>query len=123
MKYAYKREDNTLRTILYDGTDLGGSIWKAHSNFMMSHASCYRQSKDKEIWDTLRAIRRGNDLGDIGKAGGKSPKLNTATSKSDPIIIFALVEIFRATDNRAYLDLARVIGNNAVTYTELWNLG
>ena len=120
-KYAYNPKDNTLRNILYDGTDLSvddrdgsGSTWKANSDYMMSYALCYRQSKDREIWDTLRAICRGNDLGDIGKAGDNLPKLNTATSKSDPNIIFALVEIFRATDNRAYLDLARVIGNNAL---------
>ena len=123
-KHAYNPKDNTLRTILYDGTDLSvydrkegvsrGWIWKAHSGYMISHALCYRQSKDKEIWDTLRAICRGNDLGDIGAVGGKTPKLNPATSQSDPNIIFALIEIFVATDNRAYLDLARVVGNNAL---------
>jgi len=116
-KYAYNPEDNILRPILYDGTVLPEpefSSWPAHGNYMLSYALCYRQSKDKEIWDILQSICRGNDLGDIGKAGGKTPKLNLATSQSDPVIIFALIEIFRATDNRAYLNLARVIGNNAL---------
>ncbi|MBW2149320.1 MAG: hypothetical protein JRI22_20145 [Deltaproteobacteria bacterium] len=130
-KYAYHPEDNTMRCILYDGTDLSDIVvkkrgsygippggvfppWKAGSNYMISYALCYRQSKDREIWDILRAICRGNDLGDIGVPGEKAPKLNLATSQSDPDIIFALVEIFRATDNTTYLDLARVIGNNAL---------
>ena len=126
-KHAYNPENNTLRAILYDGTDLSTRVrkgggpadlifppWKAHSGYMISYALCYRQSRDKEIWDTLRAICRGNGLGDIGAPGGKTSKLNPATGQSDPGIIFALVEIFRATDNRAYLNLARVIGNNAL---------
>lgn len=127
-KHAYNPEDNTLRTILYDGKDLSTYVrkgdgpkgllfppWQAHAGYMLSYALCYRQSKDQEIWDTLRAICRGNDLGDIGGPNGKSPKLNAATSHSDPLSIFALVEIFRATDNRAYLDLARAIANKALT--------
>ncbi|MHC4177403.1 MAG: hypothetical protein ACYSWU_07850 [Planctomycetota bacterium] len=126
-KHAYNPKDNTFRNILYDGTDLSGYArkgggptdliwppWKAHAGYMLSYALCYRQSRDKEVWDTLRAICRGNDLGDIGKAGGKAPRLNPATSQSDPRSIFALVEVFRATDKRAYLDLARVVGNNAM---------
>ncbi len=116
-KYAYNPNDNTMRSILYDGTALPipeFSSWPAHASYMLSYALCYRQSKDKEIWDTLRAICRGNDLGDIGKPGGKAPKLNLTTSQPNSDIIFALIEIFRATGNRAYLDLARVIGNNAL---------
>jgi len=116
-KYAYNPDDNIMRPIVYDGTVLPEpefSSWPARGNYMLSYALCYRQSKDKEIWDTLRSICRGNDLGDIGKVGGISPKLNFATSQSDSGIIFALIEIFRATDNRAYLDIARVIGNNAL---------
>jgi len=124
VKHAYNPEDNTLRNILYDGTDLSvydlkdgvsrGWIWKAHSGYMVSFALCYRQTRDREVWGTLRAMARGNDLGDIGEAGGEGPTLNLATHQCDPGLIFALVEIFRATDNRVYLDLARVIGNNAL---------
>ena len=121
-KYAYNPTDNTLRYILYDGRDLSvgdrgaspGSIWKAGAKYMISYALCFRQSNDTQIWDILRSMCRGNDLGDIGEPGGKAPKLNPATTQSDPGILFALVEIFRATENRAYLDLARVIGNNAL---------
>lgn len=124
-KHAYDPESNTLRAILYDGTDLSTRVrkgggpddlvfppWQAHSGYMISYALCYRQSRDDEIWGTLRDICRGNDLGDIGAPGGKTPNLNPATGQFDPRSIFALVEIFRATDNRAYLDLARSIGNN-----------
>ena len=128
--HAYNAEDNTLRPLLCDGTDMTGYVvkkggyfgyagkvyrsFKAHPGFLLSYALCYRQSKDKAIWDILRGICRGNNLGDIGEAGGEAPKLNLATRELDPDIIFGLVEIFRATDNRAYLDLARVVANNAL---------
>ena len=131
-KYAYNPKDNTLRCILYDGRDMTPNViktkgyavpeggmwtpWKPDSSYMLAYAVCYRQSKDKEIWDTLRSMfgGPGNDLGDIGEPGSKSPKLNTATTHSDPLTIFVLVELFRATEDRAYLELARVIGNNAM---------
>ena len=127
-KYAYNPEDNTFRPIVYDGTDLSGFVnkgdgyygakgtvlrpWKAHTGYLLSYSLCYRQTKDREIWDTLRGICRGNGLGDIGEAGGNAPKLNLDTKEVEPDIIFSLVEIFRATDNRAYLDLASVVGGN-----------
>jgi len=116
-KYAYNPKDNILQPILYDGTVLPKpeySSWPAGGNYMLAYALCYRQSKDKEIWDILQSICRGNDLGDIGNVGGISPKLNLATSQSDPVIIFALIEMFNATDNRAYLNLARLVGNNVL---------
>jgi pectate lyase len=129
-KYAYNWEDNILRPLVYDGTDLSGFVnkgdgycgakgtvlspWKAHTGYMLSYALCYHQTKDKEIWDTLRGICRGNGLGDIGEAGGRTPKLNFDTTEVEPDIIFSMVEIFRATDNKAHLDLARVVGNNAL---------
>ena len=126
-KHAYNHEDNTLRTILYDGKDLstyprkgeGASgllfpPFQAHPGYMVSYALCYRLTKDREIWSTLRTICRGNDLGDIGVAGGEGLELNAATDHSDPLSIFSLIELFQATDNRAFLQLAQVVANNAL---------
>ena len=120
---AYNPEDNTLRTILYDGRDLSvlprkgdgppGLLfppWKAHGGYLLSYALGYRLTKDPDLWRTLRGICRGNDLGEIGP----ELNLNMATESSDPFSIFALVELFRASNNRTYLDLARVVANNAL---------
>jgi hypothetical protein len=128
--HAYNAKNNALRPLLYDGTDMAGYIvrksgdfgregkvfraFQAHPGFLLSYALCYRQSEDAAVWDTLRGICRGNDLGDIGLARGKAPKLNLATKEVDPDIIFGLVEVFCATGNRAYLDLARAVANNAL---------
>ena len=127
-RYAYRPEKNQLRNLLFDGTDLAerekkktgapaSSAWQPWSpdpNTILAYAICYRQSEDGEIWETLRAMSRGNDLGDIGEAGGRSPKLNLATTQSNTLLIFALIEIFRSTANKAYLELCRAIANTAV---------
>lgn len=125
---AYDARSNTFRPMLCDGTDLTGYIiqkggyfgpkgtvltpWKAHPGYLLSFSLCYRQSKDPEIWRTLRAIVQGNDLGDIGADANVEPKPNLQTDKDDPQAIFAMIELFRATDDTAYLDLAHAIAEN-----------
>ena len=128
-RHCYRPEVNQMRNMLFDGTDLAerekrnaksGEIvktswkpWSPTPTNILAYAICYRQSGDGGIWETLRAMCRGNDLGDIGEGGGKSPRLNLGTTQSNSLLIFPLVEIFRATGNRGYLDLGRTIANNA----------
>ncbi|MFN0126581.1 MAG: discoidin domain-containing protein [Verrucomicrobiales bacterium] len=129
-RLAYDPEKNLMKNVLFDGTDLAERDrkndekagkpntpvwipWNPDPHSLHNYALCYKLTRDGEIWDTLRAMVRGNDLGDIGPAGGKEPTLNLATAQSEPLLIFPLVEIFRATDNKAYLDVARSIANNA----------
>ena len=131
-EYGYDPENNRLRNLLFDGTDLAERekqkdakagtphtpswhSWSPDPPTILAYAICYRQSNDGEIWETLRAMCRGNDLGDIGEAEGRVPRLDLATKQSDTLLIFPLVEIFRATGNKAYLELCRAIANNAVT--------
>jgi pectate lyase len=86
--------------------------WKAHPGYLLSYSLCYRQSKSVEIWQTVRAIARGNDLGDIGIDATADPKLHLKTAQEDPQAVFALIELFRATNNSALLDLARAVAAN-----------
>lgn len=129
-KLAYDSEKNLMKNVLFDGTDLAERDrqndekegkphkptwipWNPDPHSLHNYALCYTLTKDGEIWETLRAMVRGNDLGDIGPAGGKEPKLNLATTQFEPLLIFPLVEIFRATQNKAYLEVARSVANNA----------
>ncbi len=128
-RHCYRPEVNKMRNMLFDGTDLaerekenakpGEEVknswqpWSPTPTNILAYAICYRQSGDEEIWETLRAMCRGNDFGDIGGVKGKSPRLNLATRQEDPLLIFPLVELFKATGERPYLELGRVIANNA----------
>jgi pectate lyase len=130
-KYCYRPEVNEMRNYLFDGTDLAEREkknakpgdppsnawrpWNPAPATLLAYSICYRQSSDGEIWETLRAMCRGNDLGDIGERGGKLPVLNLATKETKTNLIFPLVELFRATGNNVYLDLGRRIANNAFT--------
>ena len=125
---AYDAKANTFRPLLCDGTDLTGYViqqdgyfgpkgtaltpWKAHPGYLLAFSLCYRQSKDPEMWRMVRALARGNGLGDVGADAKAEPKLNLQTDLDDPEAIFALIELFRATENRAYLDLAHAIAGN-----------
>lgn len=122
-RHAYDPKNNSFRAILYDGKDLSkhqrkgdgpsGLLfppWQADGTYLLSYSLCYRQSEDPEIRKTLQTIFRGNGLGELDQ----TPTLNFETKNSDPLAIFALVELFQCNENRAYLDLARVVANNAL---------
>ena len=128
---AYDPDNNLLRNLLFDGTDLAEREraqrakegvahnpswhpWHPDPPTVLAYAICYRQSKDEQIWETLRAMIRGNGLGDIGAPGGGSPQLDSDTEQADTSHIFPLVELFRASGNRAFLDLGRSIADNAI---------
>ena len=127
-KHAYFADDNTLQAILYDGRNLSDKIrpnvpqrellfppWKAHPGYLLSYALCYRLTGDDEIWDTLRALCRGNDLGDIGAHGDAQYDLKSDTVHSDPRSVCALIELFQASGDKVFLELARVVANNAMS--------
>ena len=131
-KWLYIPEKNLLRNFLIDGTDLAErekkkraetgetgpnpwQPWEPDPTTITAYAICYRQSRDADIWATLRAMCRGNDLGDIGEIGGREPKLHMETTQTNTRHLFTLIEIYRATDNPAYLELCRRIANNAVS--------
>ena len=126
-KFGYNPKTNQFRPVLFDGTDLAKREkenapdatpswhpWHPAPATLTAYAICYRQSRDAGIWQTLRAMCRGNEMGDIGEPGGESIRLNLTTENSEPLLIFTLVELYRATENKAYLDLGRSIANNAV---------
>lgn len=129
-KHCYRPETNDMRIVLYDGTDLAErdkklaaekgeeptnqwTPWTPSPVNITAYAICYKQSKDVEIWKTLRAMCRGWDLGDIGEPGGTGVKLNLETKETKYLFIFPLVELFEATKKKEYLALAKRIANNS----------
>lgn len=129
--YAYDPLDNSFRPMWADGTDLSdfefprtgyygekGRVlkpYKANEQFLFSYSRAYRLSRDEVIWETVRSIFKGLGLGDPGEEPGINPFLEMETDNSNPYALFAIIEIGRATGNKAFLDLAGIIGNNIVS--------
>ena len=128
--YAYNSENNLLRPMLTDGTDLSNAALQrdgyygskgtvlpqvpAGTAFLLSYVRGSLFLKDSVLWNMARNIAKGNGLGDIGTEPGKNVFLNNSTSSSDALAIFALVELYARTHRQEYLNLARVVGNNLV---------
>lgn len=138
-KYAYIPETNMLRPLITNATngsrgsvvtDLSGYVlqrkgyygekgsvlkqYKARNTFLLSYARAYLITGDANLWTMARGIAKSNGLGDLGTEPGKNMALNDATTVNDVHSLFALIDIYEETKDRAYLDLARAVGNNIV---------
>jgi len=67
-----------------------------------------------KLWNYFREIVEAFGIGDVGPLGGTLPDLNLDTAIDDPFALMAMVELYDATGNVQYLDVARTIGNNIV---------
>lgn len=129
-KYAYDPQGNNFRPLWADGTDLTDYAFsrtgyfgpegrvlkpsKADELYLFSYSRAYRLSQDLDIWQTVRSIMKGLNLGDPGEIPGKSVSLNVDTDNSNPYALFALLELNRSVKDKAFFDLAVKIGDNII---------
>lgn len=129
-KYAYDPKTNTFKPIMADGTDLSnfelkrdgyygkkGTVLKAYpatADFMLSYARAYLIKPDPLYWQVVANIGKSLGLGDLGTKPGEKMKLSQNTQNSDPLVLFTLLDLYQATNNKAYLDLADRIGDNII---------
>ena len=140
-KSAYRASDNTFIPMLTDGTSMEGYVCKKDGYFgpkgrvltaghpeadhLWVYALAYRLSREPFLWEMARNIARGNGWGDIGECislaqrmgegrgeGKAAPKLRLPNNASDPRLLFAMLELHRASGNAAFLAQAEVIGQN-----------
>jgi|ETNmetMinimDraft_25_1059894.scaffolds.fasta_scaffold00248_8 pectate lyase len=130
MKYGYMPQTNQFRPMWADGTDLTGFIFPrfgyygpagktlspspASLSIWLSYARAFRLTSDPEIWQMVRSIAKGYDLGDIGEKPMNEPSLNLDSTEANPLAIFAVLEIYRAIPHPLYLDLARQLADNII---------
>lgn len=129
-KYGYDAERNLARPLWADGTDLTGyklvrdgyygkkgRVLEAETppgTLLWSYAMGHRLSGDDTLWDTARAMARGRGLGEIGAKPGVGVEVDPTTREADPLILFALLEICRISDDPGYRALAARVGDNIV---------
>jgi pectate lyase len=128
-RHAYHPETNTCKPLLTDGTDMtgytlqrngyygrAGRVLQPYSavEFLLPYVRAFLLSGDDAIWATARQIAQGNGLGDLGLKPGKNVHVNAATHSAEPQDLFAVLEVYQATQCDDYLALARVIGQNII---------
>ena len=80
--------------------------------FLPTYALAYRLRRDEVLWQTLRGLCKGNGLGDIGEKPGKNPRFDYSCTGPYPRVVFAIMEIFKATQEEEYLRFAEHVCQN-----------
>jgi pectate lyase len=126
-KHGYEEESNSFWAMLIDGTRLSPADRKkdgyvttewlqkraANSAHFLAYALAYKLTRDDLMRRMTSSIARGLGLGELLPESGRV-KVNTDTASGDPVLIFGLLELHAATREKAYLDLARRIADNAI---------
>lgn len=138
-RHAYAPEENHFRPLWADGTDLTGKVIPRTGYFgekgrpflplslngrersgadrglslLLTFARAARISKgDPEIWNVVRHMFRGRELGDPGSHPDAAPALNRRTEEYSTDVLAAVLELHRLTGRADYLALAERIGDN-----------
>jgi len=127
-KVAYRKEDNSFVPMLTDGTSMEGYVCRKDGYFgpkgrvlragragpmdFWTYALAYRITSDKFMWEMTRNIALGNKFSDIGEVAGDTPRLNIETNSSDAAAVIGFLELYKKTQNKSYLKIARRIGDN-----------
>lgn len=126
-RYAYDETDNAFKPMFCDGKDLTGVVfprdgyygkkgmrferYSAGPKYLLSFVRAALQAKDPALWGIARKIGKGLGIGDLGKEPGKDMHLVSDKDCRDAFVLFALLDLYRATSRPEYLQLARTIGN------------
>ena len=127
-KASYRKKDNAFVPILTDGTSLEGYVWKkapgtgseglvikslpADMSFFWGYSVAYRATGDEFMWEMVRDIALGNQLGDIGETPTHTPDLETDTTCSHVYGLLGFLELYEKTKKPAFLEMGRRIGDN-----------
>jgi len=130
-KVSYRKKDNCFVPMLTDGTSLEGYVWKdgpanssglaisnpypADLSFFWHYSVAYCTTGDRFMWQMLRDIALGNNLGDIGQTLGEAPKLQTNTTCSHVYALFGFLELYEKAKKPEYLEMAQRIGDNILS--------
>jgi len=127
-KLSYREEDNSFIPIITDGTKIEGYILKdpcamgdegdvaislfADMSFLWAYAMAYRMTGDEFMWQMIRSIVAGNNLGDIGENYEDYPELKTDATSSNVYGLLAFLNLYEKTNNKEFLKVAQRIGDN-----------
>lgn len=125
---GWDRSTGTLPPMMTDGTPIDPTLIKPGyyeaENFnpvkvsgldLRVNAMAYRLSGDKDLWPTIRDMAGILGVGDVGGLDGSGRHLTMETRSYDWHVIYAMIELYRVTSDRAFLTVASQIANNLLT--------
>jgi len=129
-KYAYIPETNMLKPLLANGRDLSGFVlqrdgyygrkgrvfeqFPADPCFFSAWARAFSLTKEIKLWSMLSGMAKAFSLGNWGANPEKPEEINQVTPAKDPQIIFGLIDVWQATGNVQYLELAKQVADNLI---------
>ena len=120
-RWSYDPAKGVFRTMLVDGTDISevpmprdgyfgkkGKTFGATPGgaFFLAYATAARLTGDAFMWEMARHAARNDDQGDIGSPDGTGMELNLFSGGHSPDVLMGMLELYRMTGRRGYLDLA-----------------
>jgi pectate lyase len=125
-RHCYDPSDNSFRATLIDGTPLSPADRKREGYVMerwlskrpaselhlWAYGLAFGATRDPLMWDMVRQIAAGLGLGEFGRTPGRFEQVNMSTTADQGDLIFALIDLHRATGDPRLPGLASVIADN-----------
>ncbi len=123
-QYSYNKERGEFVALMTDGTPLRWQEAKKgyyipesfapirpDGQALWTYATAFRLTSDSAHWEMARELARWLGLGDLGAPEGER-NLDLKSENREWQTLYGLLELHRATQDRALLDLACRVGDN-----------
>lgn len=141
-KYVYDPEAHRLKTPMWsDGTTLMGYVLKragysgvagkafstagqtTDPTVMHGAVQTYFASESDLIWQFVRDLAKNFGIGEIGTKPGENVSLNMESTSADAESVFTLLDLYKVTGHKDYLELAERIGETIIANYEKFRRG
>lgn len=126
LRYAYVPETNQIKPMFADGKDLTGQVFPRRGFYgkkgwvferkpintivFLSTVTAWAMTGRASLWQHVVAMARHFGLGEWHATDPAASKAPLVATQADAILLFAVLEVARATQAPAYLALAKSIG-------------
>jgi pectate lyase len=89
---------------------------KPDGTILWGYATAYRLTRDEALWHTARELAEKLGLGDLGRSDGGDRNLRFDTDCHDWQVIYSLLDLYEAVEDRALLRVACRIADNLLRW-------